>query len=192
MIEVGSREVKEDDGRRCHRVRATRRWSKIVGMIEELHKKVGREKVGEIKQPDAAFVDSIRSKVTDKIREVKGKPGKADRARCGQSNPGRPDQGKWRPRERSQRQLTRQSSPPRTSKKQIRAVFSEVEEKVTREAILAGIRPDGRDFKTIRPITCQVGVLPASTARQSSAEVRRRRCVPSPLAPAATNSSSMA
>src|SRR5580658_6702455 len=44
--------------------------------------------------------------------------------------------------------------------KQIRAVFVEVEEQVTREAILAGVRPDGRGFEDIRPITCQVGVLP--------------------------------
>jgi polyribonucleotide nucleotidyltransferase len=44
--------------------------------------------------------------------------------------------------------------------KQIRAVFSEVEEAITREAILAGKRPDGRGFEDIRPIHCQVGVLP--------------------------------
>jgi polyribonucleotide nucleotidyltransferase len=44
--------------------------------------------------------------------------------------------------------------------KKIRAVFSEVEEQVTREAILAGVRPDGRNYEQIRPISCEVGVLP--------------------------------
>ena len=44
--------------------------------------------------------------------------------------------------------------------KKIRKVFAEVEEQVTREAILAGVRPDGRDYDDIRPITCEVGVLP--------------------------------
>src|SRR5208282_1865595 len=39
-------------------------------------------------------------------------------------------------------------------------VFTEVEEQVTREAILAGVRPDGRGYTTIRPLTSQVGVLP--------------------------------
>jgi polyribonucleotide nucleotidyltransferase len=44
--------------------------------------------------------------------------------------------------------------------KQIRGVFSEVEEAVTREAILKGTRPDGRGFHDIRPLSCEVGVLP--------------------------------
>src|SRR5208282_2664349 len=48
----------------------------------------------------------------------------------------------------------------REKQKQIRAVFVEVEEQVTREAILAGVRPDGRDYHSIRPISCQVDVLP--------------------------------
>src|SRR6202043_214954 len=44
--------------------------------------------------------------------------------------------------------------------KKIRQAFVEIEEHVTREAILAGVRPDGRGFTDIRPITCEVGVLP--------------------------------
>ena len=158
MIEVGSREVKEDDVADAIEF-GHKAVVEIVGMIEELHKKVGREKVGEIKQPDAAFVDSIRSKVTDKIREVKGNPGKADRADAVKQI-----------LEDLIKEMAPSATDPNASyaailstkdkQKQIRAVFSEVEEKVTREAILAGIRPDGRDFKTIRPITCQVSVLP--------------------------------
>jgi polyribonucleotide nucleotidyltransferase len=158
MIEVGSREVKEDDVADAIEF-GHKAVVEIVGMIEELHKKVGREKVGEIKQPDAGFVDAIRARVTDKIREVKGKPGKADRA----------DAVKLI-LEDLIKEMAPSSTDPNASyasilstkekQKQIRAVFSEVEEKVTREAILAGIRPDGRDFKTIRPITCQVSVLP--------------------------------
>src|SRR6185295_11661278 len=44
--------------------------------------------------------------------------------------------------------------------KRIRAVFGEIEEQVTREAILSGVRPDGRGFKDIRPISSAVGILP--------------------------------
>src|SRR5690349_16167392 len=79
MIEVGAREVKEDDMADAiefgHKVVV-----EVVGMIEELQSKVGKEKVGEIKHPDPGFVDAIRARVTDKIREVKGKPGKHDRS----------------------------------------------------------------------------------------------------------------
>jgi len=64
---------------------------------------------------------------------------------------------------------------------------AEVEEQATREAILSGVRPDGRGFKDIRPITCQVGVLPARS-RLIHFQPRRkpRPCARSPSAPAPT------
>lgn len=131
----------------------------IVGMIEELMGKAGTPKVGNIAPPDAALVESIKSKVAGKIREVKGKAGKHDRS----------DAVK-----KIQEELIAELAPPVTDAgasyaaivaqkskvKTIRTIFSEVEEQVTRETILAGVRPDGRDFHTIRPITCEVGVLP--------------------------------
>jgi len=44
---------------------------------------------------------------------------------------------------------------------EIKAVFDEILKQTVRQRILdEGIRPDGRDAKTIRPISCQVGVLP--------------------------------
>jgi polyribonucleotide nucleotidyltransferase len=158
MIEIGSREVSEDDVADAiefgHKV-----CIEIVGAIEELQRKAPREKVGAIKQPDAAFVDAIKSRVTDKIREVKGKPGKADRS----------DAVK-----KVLTDLVAEMAPPVTDAnapygqiiaqkekaKQIRTVFVDVEEQVTREAILAGVRPDGRGFDDIRPISCEVNLLP--------------------------------
>ncbi|MDP9174732.1 MAG: polyribonucleotide nucleotidyltransferase [Planctomycetota bacterium] len=158
MIELGSRETKEDDVADAIEF-GHKNVVEIVSMIEELVSKAGREKVGTTKQPDPAFVASIRSRVTDKIREVKGMAGKADRA---DAIHGILDG------------LIAELAPPitdpnasyqtvistRDKQKQIRAIFVEVEEHVTREAILAGVRPDGRDYRTIRPITCEVGVLP--------------------------------
>src|SRR5262249_45826270 len=75
MIEVGAREAKEDDVADAieagHKV-----IIEIVSMIEEVQQKAGQPKVGDVKLPDPGFVDAIRARVTDKIREVKGKPGK--------------------------------------------------------------------------------------------------------------------
>src|SRR5437762_12574407 len=48
----------------------------------------------------------------------------------------------------------------RDKARHIRAIFSEVEEEVTRQAILAGVRPDGRSYTDIRPISSQVSILP--------------------------------
>src|SRR5207237_6608477 len=75
MIEVGSREVSEDDVADAIEF-AHKAIVEICGMIEELQSKAAKPKVGDSKLPDPGFVDAIRARVTDKIREVKGKPGK--------------------------------------------------------------------------------------------------------------------
>jgi polyribonucleotide nucleotidyltransferase len=158
MIELGGREVKEDLVADAIEF-GHRAVQEITGMIEELVSKAGKPKVGDIPQPDAGFVDAIRARVTDKIREVKGKAGKADRADAiakilddllAEMAPAVTDPNASYPT----------IIATREKQKRIRAVFVEVEEQVTREAILSGIRPDGRDDYSIRPISCEVGVLP--------------------------------
>src|SRR5205814_777725 len=42
----------------------------------------------------------------------------------------------------------------------VKGAFHAVEERVVRELILGGSRPDGRGPKDLRPISCEVGVLP--------------------------------
>src|SRR5436305_10915339 len=79
MIEVGSREVKEDEIADAIEF-GHKAIIEIVGAIEELQSKAAKPKVGEIKHPDPGFVDAIRARVTDKIRDIKGKAGKADRS----------------------------------------------------------------------------------------------------------------
>src|SRR5947209_275386 len=78
MTDTGAREAQEDDIADAiefgHKVVV-----EVCGMIEELQKKVGVEKVGNIKQPDPELVTAVKSRVSDKIREVKGKTGKHDR-----------------------------------------------------------------------------------------------------------------
>ncbi|HEY8666848.1 MAG TPA: polyribonucleotide nucleotidyltransferase [Tepidisphaeraceae bacterium] len=159
MIEVGARESNEDVIADAIEF-GHKAIVEIVGMIEELQKKSPpREKIGNIKAPEPGFVDSIRARVTDKIREVKGKPGKADRS----------DAVKQILADLLEEMAPTVTDPnasyqtiigTRDEQKKIRSVFSDVEEQITREAILNGVRPDGRDYETIRPITCQVGFLP--------------------------------
>src|SRR3984885_214874 len=60
MIEVGAREVKEDDIADAI-VFGHNAIIEITGAIDELHKKCGREKAGDIKQPDPALVEAIKS-----------------------------------------------------------------------------------------------------------------------------------
>jgi polyribonucleotide nucleotidyltransferase len=158
MIEVGSREVKEDDMAAAIEF-GHRGVIQIVEMIEELQSKAGREKVGEVKPPEPGFVDAIRARVSDKIRDVKGRPGKHDRSDAVKQ---------------ILDDLLKELAPPitdpntpymavvaqRDESKRIRSVFSDVEEQATREAILSGVRPDGRGFEDVRAITSEVGILP--------------------------------
>src|SRR4051794_25987226 len=158
MIEVGSREVQEDVVADAIEF-GHKAVVEIVGMIEELQSKAAHPKVGDVKGPDAGLLDAVRARVEDRIREIKGKPGKGDRNDAVKQ---------------VQDDLIKEMAPPVTDPnapylsvvaqkdeaKKIRKAFAEVEEQITREAILSGVRPDGRDYNTIRPITCEVGVLP--------------------------------
>src|SRR5438034_3226343 len=159
MIEVGAREVAEDVVADAIEF-GHKAIVEIVGMIEELQSKVGRPKVGDVKHPDAGLVDAVRARVEDKIRAIKGQAGKSDRADA---------------IKKTLDELLLEMAPPVTDlmnasygsivatkdkQKQIRNVFVEVEEAITREAILKGTRPDGRGFHDIRPLHCEVGVLP--------------------------------
>ena len=101
----------------------------------------------------------MRTRVVDKIREVKGKPGKHDRADAVQKILDETVK-ELAPSPTDSNASYMSIVAAKDKQKQLRAIFSEVEELATRQAILSGVRPDGRDFTTIRPISCTVGVLP--------------------------------
>src|SRR5438132_9545677 len=158
MIEVGSREVPEDEVADAIEF-GHRAVIEIVGMIEELQQRAGREKMGDAHAQDPELVRQVRDKVFDRIRAVKGKPGKHDRADAIKE---------------VLNETILQLAPPvtdpnapysmimtaRDKARHIRAIFTEIEEEVTRHAILSGVRPDGRSYTDIRQISAEVGVLP--------------------------------
>ncbi len=157
MIELGAMETPEDVVADAiefgHQV-----IQQICEMIEELQEQAGLEKVGEYHLPDPDLAEEVRKKVASKIRAVKGKPGKAERAEAvdkllenllAEMAPD-PDE----------KATYAQVMAIKKKQADIRKIFVEVEEQATREAILAGVRPDGRDYYTIRPLSCAVGVLP--------------------------------
>jgi polyribonucleotide nucleotidyltransferase len=159
MIEVGSNEIKEDECADAIEF-GHKELINVVGLIEELAQKVGvKEKVGDLHLIDEAILNEVRSKVADKIREVKGKPGKHDRGDA-------VDQIKDNLIAELCPPITDPNTPylqivaAKAKEKKIRQAFGEIEEQVTRQAILDGVRPDGRSLKDLRPISCEVGVLP--------------------------------
>jgi polyribonucleotide nucleotidyltransferase len=157
MIEIGSREVAEDDVADAIEF-AHKAVVEITGMIAELMGKCGKPKKGDVGPHDVAFVEEIKSKVAAKIREVKGRPGKTDRNAAVKQILADLIDDMAPPVEPHASYVQVVAQKERAKK--VRVVFSEVEEAATRDAILAGIRPDGRGFDDIRPISCSVGVLP--------------------------------
>ena len=81
MIEIGGREISEDDVADAIEF-GHKAIIEIVGAIEELASKVGHAtKVGTVGVNDEDLIKAIREKTVDKIREVKGKPGRTTAAK---------------------------------------------------------------------------------------------------------------
>lgn len=158
MIEVGAHEVPEDEIADAIEF-GHKAIIEIVAMIEELQAKCGQEKVGDTKAPDAGLLDAVRARVADKIKAVKGQPGKHDRS-----------EKVAQIKEELLAELAPAVTDPnasylsimaqRSEAQKLRAAFAVVEEEATRSAILEGVRPDGRSFDDIRPISCAVDILP--------------------------------
>ena len=159
MIEVGGREVEEDDRRRRHRVRPQGR-RRNRRHDRRTASKAGKPKVGDVKHPDARFVECHPSPGHRQNSRSQRQARQAGSRRCRQADPRRSDRRDGPPVTDPNAQLSDRHRHSSEKQKQIKAVFVEVEEQVTREAILAGVRPDGRDYHSIRPISCEVGVLP--------------------------------
>ena len=66
----------------------------------------------------------------------------------------------------AQRRIIAEFCPPgvegAATPAQVKAAFHAIEERVVREMILDGHRPDGRGPRDLRPIHCEVGVLPCA------------------------------
>ena len=158
MIEVGAYEVPEDTIADAIKF-AHDAVVEICGMIEELMAKDPTEKKGGGKPVDPELLKKVKALTADKLRTVKGQPSKHDRKEF-----------IAKVRDEAVLELAPKIDEATASYPQllaqrgeiakIRTAFYQVEEEVTRESILNGVRPDGRSFEDIRAISCNVGVLP--------------------------------
>ena len=150
MIEGFAREMPEDLMTQAI-AEAHEYIREICDLQEELAQKANVVKaVYAVPAPDP-LIETLRRQV------FRGhQAGQADR---GQAGPGRgragaegAGQGRVDPRPATADAMApERCSPP---------AWHDLEARVVRELILSGTRPDGRDCKTLRPITCQVDVLP--------------------------------
>jgi polyribonucleotide nucleotidyltransferase len=122
----------------------------IVDMIEELRDKAG---LGKKEPPPAAavnpLIDVFRQRFYDEFSQRKQTSGKADRA----------DQIREL-RDKVFAEFLPADQEPQYEPALVSRAFESLEERVVRDLILEGKRIDGRNPKQLRPISCEVGVLP--------------------------------
>ncbi|MHC4572803.1 MAG: polyribonucleotide nucleotidyltransferase [Planctomycetota bacterium] len=163
MIEVGARELSEEV-----MADAVATAHKTVGvvceMIEELREKVGVEKeIPPAAEIDERFYSHIQSRIADRLYELKQMPGKQERNAAVKelseqvsaeycSVAGNPNSDI----ETASESETLLKCDGSTFKR----IFEKIEGEVVRKMLLEGKRLDGRGYNDIRPISCEVGILP--------------------------------
>jgi polyribonucleotide nucleotidyltransferase len=161
MIEVGAKELSEKVIADAVAT-AQKTVSQVCEMIEELHEKVGVEKEIQFLEINKELYLEIRSKIVDRLRDIKQIPGKQERNKaiqelfeeldaeyCGvQANTGP-----------VVADISRQTES-RCDKVMLKRIFDKIEKEVVRTLLLDGKRLDGRGYNDVRQITCEVGILP--------------------------------
>jgi len=128
-----------------------REVQRICDLIGQLVAKAGKPK-SEFVVPDRSeLLAKVRDRAADALREAKGVPVKQEKEAAV---------------EKAYEQVLEEFSPaeaesPPYERSDVQACLEQVEEEVVREYLLNHQkRPDGRAIDQVRPITCEVGILP--------------------------------
>jgi polyribonucleotide nucleotidyltransferase len=156
MIEVGAKELPENVIADAV-AKAQETVRQVCEMIEELREKVGVEKEIPLVESDEQLNSRIHSQIADKLYELKQIPDKQQRNTsvkelfeqikaeyC-------PDEGSPQPQE---------SGDARYSKGMVKRILGKIEGQVIKKLLLSNKRTGGRSYDGIRPIRCEVGILP--------------------------------
>jgi polyribonucleotide nucleotidyltransferase len=128
-----------------------RHFQPVIEAIIRLAEKAAKEP-RELKVPDNAAIETeMRGLIEKDLRAAYGIPDKMERHKAVDAAKERV-MGHFLPPDVAE---------PKYPKLQVTDVFKELEAKIVRWNILdTGNRIDGRDVKTVRPIVCEVGILP--------------------------------
>jgi polyribonucleotide nucleotidyltransferase len=128
-----------------------RHFQPVVEAIIKLAEKAAKEPRELVVADNAALEKEMRALVEKDLRAAYAIPDKMERHKATDAAKERV-MGRFCPPD---------IEAPKFSKLQVAAVFKKLEAKIVRWNILdTGARIDGRDVKTVRPINCEVGVLP--------------------------------
>jgi polyribonucleotide nucleotidyltransferase len=153
MIEVDAKQVSEDVVAEGIQL-AHQSIKAICDLIDELVAKCGQEKeVPEIEW-DQQLADEIAEKYSDDFGQAFGIKSKSERNEVLKAIVEKA--------EAIYCTVPQGGDEARCSKSLFNRILYNVQRKVVRQLILDGKRPDGRGYTEIRPVTCEVGLLPRS------------------------------
>ena len=149
MIEGFAREIPEDDMlaaiQECHKY-----IREICSLQQELYDKVGVQKMDFQPPADSGLYDRLSGAYYDRLNQAKQTEGKQERA----------DAVARVRAEALAEFIPNPEADDAICPDEFQQKWHDLEQRVIRDAILEGRRPDGRDSKSLRPIECYVGVLP--------------------------------
>jgi len=150
MIEVDAKELSEDViANAVATAQAT--VVEVCEMIEELREKAGVEKEIPLMEMGEDVHSQISSQIADKLYELKQIPIKQQRKTAV---------------EELFEQVSAEyceavdDAEPKCDKAMLKRILEKIEGKVVRKLLLDGKRSDGRGYDEVRPIFCEVGILP--------------------------------
>ncbi|TFG47598.1 MAG: polyribonucleotide nucleotidyltransferase, partial [Candidatus Brocadiia bacterium] len=149
MIEVGSKELSEEVIAEAVAT-AHKTVVQVCELIEELQVKAGAEKECPLVEIDKDLLSKIRSEISGKVYQIKQIKGKQERSEI---------LAKYS-EETIKQYCEGQDEQTRRDKTMVKRILHMIEEEVMKKLLLEGKRPDGRGYDDVRPITCEVGVLP--------------------------------
>ena len=151
MIEVGARELPEDvvaaGVQKAHEV-----IQEIVAMMEELQANAGVEKEMPIVELDRDLYNKVKAEIYDRLMVAKTLRGKQERNNAVNAIL---DEVRTQYKEAAQ-----VDGAPELNMTMLKRVLSTIEQEIVRKMILDGARVDGRSDADVRPISCEVGILP--------------------------------
>ena len=151
MIEVAAKELPE--AVIADAVKLGHETVKIVcELIEELRQKVGVKKdAPDVFEIDEKLCSKIRSQIADELRGLKLLPVKQQRRVAVKEL-----------FDRLVEQYCKSESDSAENQEQtmVSRIFDKIEGEIIRDLALKGKRLDGRGYDDVRPITCEVGLLP--------------------------------
>jgi len=156
MIEVGAKELQEDVI--AEAVATAQETVRVVcEMIEELREKVGVEKEIPLVDNDEQLEAKITSQISDKLYELKQIP---DKLQCKTAVKELFEQIKTEYCPDKDSPEAQKNPDAVYDKAMVKRILGKIEGQVVKKLLLSGKRSGGRGYDEVRPISCEVGILP--------------------------------